>query len=76
MPLILPKEHWETWLNPDAHDVSSLLAPPSLDVVDTLELRPVSNRVNNVRNNGPELVERVEAAAQLDEGALFELPRS
>jgi putative SOS response-associated peptidase YedK len=76
MPLILPKEHWETWLNPDTHDVSSLLAPPSLDVVDTLELRPVSNRVNNVRNNGPELVERVEAAAQLDEGALFELPQS
>jgi putative SOS response-associated peptidase YedK len=76
MPLILPKEHWQTWLNPDAHDVSALLAPPSLDVVDTLELRPVSNRVNNVRNNGPELVERVEAAARLDEGALFELPRS
>jgi putative SOS response-associated peptidase YedK len=76
MPLVLPKEHWAAWLDPDAEDVSSLLAPPSLAVVDTLELRPVSNMVNNVRNNGPELVERVEAAQELDEGALFGLPRS
>jgi hypothetical protein len=47
--------------------------------VDALEQRPVSSRVNNVRNNGPELLDRVDAAVQLDhedEGALFELPKS
>jgi putative SOS response-associated peptidase YedK len=79
MPLLLPQEHWAAWLDPDSSDVTPLLAPPSLDLVDVLELRPVSSKVNNVRNNGPELLDRVEAAVQLDhedEGALFELPRS
>jgi putative SOS response-associated peptidase YedK len=76
MPLVLPHGLWATWLDPDSEDVSSLLVPPSLDLVDTLELRPVSSKVNNVRNNGPDLIERVEAAVEMDEGALFELPRS
>jgi putative SOS response-associated peptidase YedK len=76
MPLVLPKEHWAAWLDPDAEDVSRLLAPPSLEVVDSLELRPVSSRVNSVRNNGPELLDRVELAQELDDGALFELPKS
>lgn len=77
MPLILPRQRWERWLDPDSTDVKDLLAPPPLDFVDTLELRPVSDRVNNVRNNGPELVERAEPAADLDVGsdeqALFDL---
>jgi hypothetical protein len=29
-------------------------------LVDALELRPVSTAVNNVRNSGPELMDRVE----------------
>ena len=32
-----------------------------------LELRPVSSKVNNVRNNGPELVAREEPATELDD---------
>jgi putative SOS response-associated peptidase YedK len=74
MPLVLPRESWQRWLDPDAEDVGELLAPPSLELVDSLELRPVSDRVNNVRNNGPELLERVEPAVELDEPALFEKP--
>jgi putative SOS response-associated peptidase YedK len=76
MPLLLPERHWARWLDPDTADVSSLLAPPPLEIVDTLELRPVSDKVNNVRNNGPELIERVEAKQDLDDGALFDLPTS
>jgi putative SOS response-associated peptidase YedK len=76
MPLLLPHQNWATWLDPDGEDVSSLLVPPSLELVDTLELRPVSSKVNNVRNNGPELLERVEDTVELDEGALFERPKS
>lgn len=58
MPLVLPRELWARWLDPDSEDVTDLLVPPSLDLVATLELRPVSDEVNNVRNNGPSLLER------------------
>lgn len=73
MPLLMPREKWDTWLDPDLADVTELLVPPPVDLVDTIELRPVSSLVNNVRNNGPELVDRVEPAA---ESSLFELPNS
>ncbi|TVT31218.1 SOS response-associated peptidase [Amycolatopsis rhizosphaerae] len=74
MPLAIPRRRWADWLDPDRTEAGELLAPAE-DLVDSLELRPVSDRVNNVRNNGPELVARVEpAAADLDE-PLFELPK-
>ncbi len=72
MPLLMPREQWSHWLDPDIEDVSDLLHPPSLDVVDQLELRPVSDKVNNVRNNGPELLDRVDDTADLDSPALFD----
>lgn len=73
MPLLLPPEHWAAWLDPDEEDPGELLtAPPPADLVEALELRPVSSRVNNVRNNGPELVERVEPVTDLDEPTLFD----
>lgn len=57
MPLVLPRERWEGWLDPavsDPDDVRALLAPgPPGGFVAV----PVSPRVNNVANNGPELVE-------------------
>ena len=63
MPLVLPPSAWQAWLDPDrdAKDdaVSTLLAPPSPDLVATFEIRPVSSQVNSVRNNGPELLERI-----------------
>jgi putative SOS response-associated peptidase YedK len=60
MPLILPAQAWQAWLDPDTDDPSELLAPPPAQLVHALELRPVSTAVNNVRRDGPELVERVE----------------
>ncbi|MGH3928657.1 MAG: SOS response-associated peptidase family protein, partial [Pseudonocardiaceae bacterium] len=68
MPLVLPAEAWEDWLNPDSADPGLLLAPPSQRLVDELELRPVSTAVNNVRHHGPELVKRIE----LEAPALFD----
>jgi putative SOS response-associated peptidase YedK len=62
MPLLLAPADWAAWLDPDAAPPVDLLAPPSAELVAGLELRPVSSRVNNVRNEGPELVERVEPA--------------
>jgi putative SOS response-associated peptidase YedK len=61
MPLVLPPSAWDAWLDPDtgADDeaVASLIAPPSLELIGKLELRPVSPLVNSVRNNGPQLLE-------------------
>ncbi|TNC22767.1 SOS response-associated peptidase [Amycolatopsis alkalitolerans] len=74
MPLLMAKDSWANWLDPDRDEVGELLTPPR-ELIDTLELRPISDRVNNVRNNGPELIERVEAgAADLDD-ALFQVPK-
>lgn len=57
MPVILPEERWATWLDRDERDLDGLTkllvpAPEGL-----LTLTPVSTLVNNVRNNGPELLE-------------------
>jgi putative SOS response-associated peptidase YedK len=60
MPLILPAPAWQDWLDPDFDDPSRLLMPPPAQLVAALELRPVSTAVNDVRHDGPELVERIE----------------
>lgn len=60
MPLILPARAWQAWLDPDSDDAAALLAPPSEQLVQALELRPVSTAVNDVRRGGPELVKRVD----------------
>jgi putative SOS response-associated peptidase YedK len=60
MPLLLPRTAWARWLDPDSQDVAELLASPAAELVESLELRPVSRAVNNVRNNGPQLTERVD----------------
>ena len=65
MPLTLPDEGWARWLDPDLEDVTDLLAP-STEVVESLELRPVSTAVNKVANNGSRLVERVPDTAVPD----------
>jgi putative SOS response-associated peptidase YedK len=58
MPLMLAEDDWDAWLNPDAPLDPELLArPPD---VGGIELRQVSMLVNNVRNNGPELLEPAE----------------
>ncbi len=65
MPVLLPREAWDDWLDTDVDDteyLQSLLEPAPDDV---LEMRPISTKVNNVRNEGPDLLERVEEAAAL-----------
>jgi len=72
MPLVLPPDRWAAWLDPRHEDVTELTAPTPPEVVDALELRPVSTRVNNVANNGAELLAREEAVSEpADQPALF-----
>jgi len=57
MPVMLPPSAWDSWLDPENDDLEALgkllvPAPASL-----LEVHPVSRAVNNVRDDGPELIE-------------------
>lgn len=75
MPVLLGPQTWSAWLDPDRTDVADLLAEPDPALLDALELRPVSDEVNSVRNNGPTLIELAEPTTNLDldEPALFDL---
>ena len=57
MPLMLPPERYEQWLDPRSHDKDALLALLEPAAPGRLEAYPVSTLVSNVKNNGPELVE-------------------
>jgi putative SOS response-associated peptidase YedK len=62
MPVILSASAWSTWLDRRNTDVDSLgtLLVPATD--DLLTLQPVGPAVNNVRNNGPELISALDEA--------------
>ena len=56
MPLILPKQAWDRWLDrevTEAEEVQSLLVPAA---ESTLTEYPVATLVNDVKNNYPECV--------------------
>lgn len=57
MPVVVDRENWDTWLDPgveSTEQLQPLLAPAASTVLDAY---PVSTDVNNVRNNGPELLQ-------------------
>ena len=56
MPAILPSEHFDAWL--DVRAVDTPFAVPLLSPArdDLLEIVEVSRRLNNPRNDGPELL--------------------
>ena len=61
MPVLVPPEAWDRWLDPALSNPAQLqgLLQPIED--DHLELYEVSRLVNNVRNDGPDLIERLTA---------------
>jgi putative SOS response-associated peptidase YedK len=59
--MAIASDHWAEWLDPRNHDVDQLrglMAPP---VDGSLDMYAVSKAVNNVRSNGPELLEALPA---------------
>lgn len=56
MPVILDDEAVEEWLDPELHDLATLqlMLGPCPD--DEIEAYPISDAVNKVGNEGPELV--------------------
>jgi putative SOS response-associated peptidase YedK len=68
MPMMIERERWAEWLDPkltDTAQASGLLVPAE---AGRLTAYPVSTDVNNVRNNGPDLIEPLPEG---EETALF-----
>ena len=54
MPMVVTREHWADWLDPDNTEPSQLQATMLPAMAGGLTSHPVSVAVNFVRNNGPE----------------------
>ncbi len=62
MPVFLPRDDWDSWLNPDFTNQDKLKALIDKREDDQkLQFWPVRPLVNSIRNNGPELIEPIEA---------------
>jgi putative SOS response-associated peptidase YedK len=60
MPVILPEEAWDDWLDPanaDIDELRRLLVPYPAELVEAYPVEPL---VNSVQNDGPELIEPLE----------------
>jgi putative SOS response-associated peptidase YedK len=71
MPVVLRPDDWNPWLDPtntDVEDLVSLLVPAPSEL---FELTPVGTRVNDVRNDGPELLEPAALPEPEDRDQLF-----
>lgn len=60
MPAMLPPEAWDAWLDPDGTDLGALAGLLVPVPADELTMFPVSKAVNDVRNDGPELLHRID----------------
>jgi len=64
MPVMLPPDAWGTWIDRENHDIDALqglLVPAPAELI---RIHPVSTEVNNVRNNGPELIEESDPVSE------------
>jgi putative SOS response-associated peptidase YedK len=59
MPVIVPDDAWTRWLSPSIPDRGELLGLLEPDEAVELEIYPVRRLVNDVRQDGPELIERL-----------------
>lgn len=59
MPVIIATDAWDRWLEPEPADMSELqgLLAPSNAIA--LDIQAVSRLVNDVRNDGPELIQPI-----------------
>ena len=56
MPVFMPKDRWQQWLDPKENNVDRLKSMMVVERPDLLvHARPVSHAVNSVARNGKEL---------------------
>jgi putative SOS response-associated peptidase YedK len=58
MPIILPRQHWAAWLDPQAQGAGQLVPLLRPCPADAMRAYPVGPTVNNPRNDGPVCLER------------------
>ena len=63
MPVLLPPENWDRWLDREFEDVAALQQMLVSAPESVLDAYPVSTLVNNVRNNYPECITPLEGPA-------------
>ncbi|MVF24610.1 hypothetical protein EVC37_23860, partial [Methylocaldum sp. BRCS4] len=61
MPVILAPADWAAWLDPNAEDIMALQGLLKPFPAEAMMAWPVSPRVNNPRNDGPQCLEALEA---------------
>ena len=64
MPMIIDRDAWDDWLDPLRTDADDALELLQVVTPTALEIYPVSPAVGSVRNNGPELLDRVPATGE------------
>lgn len=65
MPMLVEPHNWSKWLDPRNDDLATLGALLLPAVVGRLDAYPVSIEVNDVKNNGPQLIEPQSAAGDV-----------
>jgi putative SOS response-associated peptidase YedK len=65
MPLMVERDRWADWLDPQRTATDEVLALLQPAAPGQLEAYPVSTAVGNVRNNYPELIEALPAEGTL-----------
>ena len=58
-PLVLEREDWADWLDPDQTDLDAVRAHLAFSRPGRFDAYPISSAVNSSRNNGPRLLEPV-----------------
>ena len=72
MPVIVPREAYEAWLDPATPDVAGLLVPYD---ASAMTFRPVATRVNSVQNDDAACIEPISASqADAEGGEAAEAP--
>ena len=75
MPMIVEPSRYAEWLDPSVEDLDSLRGLLVPAAPGRLTAYPVSKDVNNVRNNGPHLVEPVGVEEPVEDGVTQDEPR-
>jgi len=61
MPLVLPKEMWDVWLDPKQQDANAVIAQVMPAALTAFDAYPVSKYVNAPKNQGERCVEALVA---------------